>query len=203
MALDLYLSDRFGLHDSIRHATFTVVSTMTTTGAASTDNALWPGVLLFGLVVLMFIGGCAGSTGGAIKVVRIQIVMRTLRRDVRTSAHPEAVMPVRQNGRPLEERAVRAALAFTLVYVLIWLAGVAALLIAAEIRDFPLTPFGAIAAAATTIGNVGPGVGFAGPMGSFAPFDDFSMVVMTVLMWIGRLELFPALVLLTRWYWRR
>jgi trk system potassium uptake protein TrkH len=98
---------------------------------------------------------------------------------------------------------VRGALVFVLLYVLIFALGVAVLLADAERQGAGLTAFEAVAAAATTIGNVGPGLGFAGPMGSFAPFSDVSTIVMIVLMWVGRLELIPVLVLLTRGYWRR
>jgi trk system potassium uptake protein TrkH len=199
----LYGDQFHDLEGSIRHAVFQVVTTMTTTGYASTDFALWPGLGLYVLVILMFIGGCAGSTGGAIKVVRFLIIGRAVRREIVTASHPDLVRPLRVTAKPADETIVRAALAFVVLYLLIVALGVALLLIDADRRHLDLGAFEALAAAATTIGNVGPGLGFAGPMGSFASFSEFSKVVMTILMWVGRLELIPVLVLLTRSYWRR
>ena len=203
VAVEQYLGDTYGLHGSIRHALFQVVSMMTTTGFASVDFVSWPQLSLFLLVALMFVGGCAGSTSGSIKVVRVQIVARALRREVRATLHPEAVMPVRSSRQAVPEAAVRAALVFTLLYLVVFLAGVLVLLIDAAIGGPEVGVFEVLAAAACTIGNIGPGLGFAGPMGSFAPFGDVSTVTMTILMWTGRLELLPVLVLLSRWYWRR
>jgi trk system potassium uptake protein len=203
LAWMLYGDQFSDLEGSIRHAVFQVVATMTTTGYASTDFALWPGLGLYLLVLLMFIGGCAGSTGGAIKVVRFLIIGRAIRREIETASHPQQVRPVRVSGKTADEVVVRAALVFVLLYLLIVLLGVALMLADADRRHLDLGAFEALAAGATTIGNVGPGLGFAGPMGSFAPFSDFSTVVMILLMWIGRLELIPVLVLLTRAYWRR
>jgi trk system potassium uptake protein len=191
------------LEGSIRHATFQTVTIMTTTGYGSTDFALWPGLGLFILVILMFIGGCAGSTGGAIKPVRFLITGRAVKREVETAAHPQQVKPIRVSGKTVEEDVVRAALVFILLYVLIFALGTVILLIEADARKLDLGAIDAVAAAATTIGNVGPGFGFAGPFGSFAPFGDGSTLTMIVLMWVGRLELIPVLVLATRAYWRR
>jgi trk system potassium uptake protein TrkH len=155
------------------------------------------------LVLLMFVGGCAGSTGGGIKVVRHLVIARAIRREIEDAAHPERVRPLHVTGRPAAEDAVRGALAFVLLYVLLFALGSAILLVDADLQGLELSPFEAVAASATTIGNIGPGVGFAGPMGSFAPFSDLSSIVMTMEMWVGRLELIPVLVLLTRAYWRR
>jgi trk system potassium uptake protein TrkH len=199
----LYGNQFHDLEGSFRHATFQTVTIMTTTGYASTDYALWPGLGMFVLVVLMFIGGCAGSTGGAIKPVRFLIAGRALRREVETAAHPQHVKPIRVTGKTVEEEVVRAALAFIVLYILIFALGALVLLIDAQEHGLELSAVEAIVAAATTIGNVGPGFGFAGPYGSFAPFHDVSTLTMIVLMWIGRLELIPILVLLTRAYWRR
>ena len=203
VAAEQYLGDSYGLHGSIRHAVFQVMSMMTTTGFASVDYVGWPQLSLFLLVAVMFVGGCSGSTSGSIKVIRVQIVARALRREVRATLHPEAVMPIRGSRQAVPEQAVRAALVFTLLYLVVFLLGVVVLLVDAAIRSPEIGAFDLMAAAACTIGNVGPGLGFAGPMGSFAPFGDVSTITMTILMWTGRLELLPVLVLLSRWYWRR
>ena len=116
--------------------------------------------------------------------------------------HPEVVAPdPAQPRRRVDERTLRA-IAFVLLYVGLFVVGALAPVIDRRRVGLELTPFDAIAASATTLGNVGPAFGFAGPMGSFEPFSDLSKVIMIALMWIGRLEIIPVLVLLTREYWR-
>jgi trk system potassium uptake protein TrkH len=197
-----------GLHageDAFRTGAFQAVSIMTTTGYGSTDFAAWvatvPAAAMI-LVALMFPGGSAGSTGGSIKVVRHLVIGKVLRRELDQTLHPEYVAPVRINRFTVEERTVRAVIAFVLLYVGIFVVGSVLLLLDAHRVGLELSPFDAIAASATTLGNVGPGFGFAGPMGSFAPFSDVSKGIMISLMWIGRLELLPVIVLFTRAYWR-
>ena len=188
-----------------RHAVFQAVSMMTTTGFASTDFNEWLAIApltAMTLVALMFAGGSAGSTAGSIKVARHLLIGRVLRRELDQTVHPEAVAPIRLNGLAVDERTIRAVIAFVLLYVGIFVAGAILLLVDATRAGVDVTPFEAIAAAATTLGNVGPGFGFAGPMGSFEPFSDLSTGIMTALMWLGRLEIVPVVVLLTRSYWR-
>jgi trk system potassium uptake protein TrkH len=187
---------------AIRHGAFQVVSMMTTTGYANTDFITWPALALMILVFAMLIGGSAGSTGGAIKVVRHLLLAKILRRELRQAVHPEAVMPIRFNGAVVDERTLRAVAAFILLYVGIFAAGAGLLALDAAFQGPPLSAMDAVTAAATTLGNVGPGIGFAGPMGSFEPFSDFSTGVMIALMWLGRLEIVPVLLLVTRGYWR-
>jgi trk system potassium uptake protein TrkH len=178
---------------------------MTTTGYASTDFAAWVAIVPAAamiLVALMFPGGSAGSTGGSVKVVRHLVIGKVLRRELDQTLHPEYVAPIRINRFTVDERTVRAVIAFVLLYVGIFVAGTVLLLLDAHRVGLELSPFDAIAASATTLGNVGPGFGFAGPMGSFAPFSDVSKVIMAVLMWAGRLEIVPVVALLTRSYWR-
>jgi trk system potassium uptake protein TrkH len=191
--------------EAIRQATFQTVSIMTTTGFASTDFAGWvvvaPAAAML-IVGIMFPGGSAGSTAGSIKVVRHLVIGRVLRRELDQAMHPEYVAPVRVNRVAVDERTVRAVIAFVLLYVGIFVAGAVLLLLDAHRVDLELTPFDALAASATTLGNVGPAFGFAGPMGSFEPFSDVSTAIMTGLMWIGRLEIVPVVALFTRAYWR-
>jgi len=190
---------------AVRHAAFQAVSIMTTTGYASVDFNEWLSVTslpAMTLVALMFAGGCAASTGGAIKVVRHVLIAKALRRELDQAVHPEIVSPVRLNGAVVNERVLRGVISFTLLYVGIFVAGSLALVIDAARTDTQVTPYEAIAAAATTLGNVGPGFGFAGPFGSFEQFSDVSTGVMTALMWVGRLEIIPIVVLFTKNYWR-
>lgn len=187
---------------AFRHGTFQVVSMMTTTGYASTDFIAWPAFALMIVIGVMFVGGSAGSTGGAIKVVRHLLLGKVLRRELRQTLHPEVVMPIRLNGVVVDERTLRAITAFILLYVGLFVVGAGLIAVDAAFQGPDVSAYDAIAAAATTLGNVGPGLGLAGPMGSFEPFSDFSTIVMTALMWLGRLEVVPVVVLLTRGYWR-
>jgi trk system potassium uptake protein len=187
---------------AVRAAVFQTVSIMTTTGMASADFALWPPLLLLALFALMFVGGSAGSTGGSIKVVRHLLLGKILRREIDQTLSPEFVMPIRLNGSPVDERTVRAIAAFILLYVGFWAVGASVIAIDSAISDVPLTALDSLTASATALGNVGPGLGIAGPYGSFADYGFVSKLTMIVLMWVGRLEIIPVVVLLTRHYWR-
>jgi trk system potassium uptake protein TrkH len=187
---------------ALRHSVFNTVSTMTTTGYASADFNEWTLAAAIILVALMFAGGSAGSTSGSVKVVRHLLLGRILRRELDQTVHPEAVSHVRMNGRPVDERILRGISSFVLLYVGVFALGTLLLILDAARVDSGLRLLDAVAAAATTLGNVGPAFGFAGPMGSFEPFSDLSKLVMIVLMWVGRLEIIPVAVLLTRSYWR-
>jgi trk system potassium uptake protein TrkH len=187
---------------ALRHGIFQAVSVMTTTGYASVDFNEWTTLGAVALVGLMFIGGSAGSTGGSVKVVRHLMIGKSLTRELDLAVHPEVVSPIRFNSRAVDDKTLRAVIAFVLLYLGLFAAGALVLTIDAAVENQVVTPFEAIAASATTLGNVGPSFGFAGPLGSFEPFSDFSKAVMIVLMWLGRLEIVPVIVLFTRRYWR-
>jgi trk system potassium uptake protein TrkH len=187
---------------AVRHAVFQTVSITTTTGFATMDYALWPALTVMTLIGLMFLGGSAGSTSGSVKVVRHLLLGKVLRREVDQTLHPELVAPVRLNRSPVDERTLRAVTSFILLYIGIFIVGALVLAADAARVGLDLSVLEAIAASATTLGNVGPGVGFAGPVGSFEPFSDLSKLVMVGLMWLGRLEIIPVVVLLSRHYWK-
>jgi trk system potassium uptake protein TrkH len=196
---------REGLADgeeAVRQGVFQAVSIMTTTGFASVDFVGWPALALMTLVGLMFVGGSAGSTAGSVKAVRHLLLGRSLERELRQTVHPERIMPIRLNGVVVDERTLRAVTSFILLYVGIFVVGAGAIALDSAVEGPRLSAIDAIAAAATTLGNVGPGLGVAGPMGSFEGFSDVSTSVMTALMWLGRLEVLPVVVLLSRSYWR-
>ena len=186
---------------SVRHAVFQVVSIVTTTGYASMNFNLWGENAKYVLLFAMFIGGSAGSTGGSIKVIRWVVIVKSLFRELFTTIHPEAIQPVRLGDTAIDEGTIRGVYAFTLLYLVIF--GVAAVLVVVigHTKE-PLSAFEATSAVAATLGNVGPGVGAVGPMANFEGFPAVSKLLMVFLMWIGRLEVFPVLVLLTRAYWR-
>lgn len=189
--------------EAVRHAVFQAVSIMTTTGYSSADYVLWPSLATMTLVALMFVGGSAGSTSGSVKVIRHIIVGKILRRELDETVHPEIVSPVRLNRRLVDDRTLRAVLTFVLLYVGLFSLGAIGLVIDATRTDTEVTPFEAIAAAASALGNVGPAFGFAGPFGSYAEFSGLSKVILTLLMWLGRLEILPIVILFTPRFWRR
>jgi trk system potassium uptake protein TrkH len=188
---------------ALRHAAFQVVSIVTTTGYASMDFNAWSPVAQYVLLFAMFVGGSAGSTGGAIKMVRWYVILKSVRRELFTTAHPEAVRPVRLGGRALDERAIRGIYAFTLLYLVLFFVATGLLFLDAARAGTALSVLESMSAVAATLGNVGPGFGVVGPMGSYRAFSNASKVFMVVLMWAGRLEILPVLVLLTPEYWRR
>jgi trk system potassium uptake protein TrkH len=199
---EIWLEDVATGEAAIRHAVFQTVSTMTTTGYATADFALWPTLTAMTLVGLMFVGGSAGSTSGSVKVVRHLLMGRILRREIDQTLHPEVVAPVRLNRGVVDERTLRAISSFIMLYIGIFVLGAALLAGDAARTGIELSVLDAIAASATTLGNIGPGFGFAGPFGSFEPFSDFSTLVMVGLMWLGRLEVIPIVVLFSLHYWR-
>jgi trk system potassium uptake protein len=187
---------------AIRSAFFQTVSIVTTTGMANADFAVWPTVALLTLFALMFLGGSAGSTSGSIKVVRHVLIGKILRRELAQTVSPEVVQPIRLNGAVVDERTLRAVAAFVLLYVGAWVVGAGVIAVDSAVVGAGLGPLDAIGASATALGNVGPGFGATGPFGSFAPVGDPAKVTMIVLMFMGRLEIVPLVVLLTRHYWR-
>jgi trk system potassium uptake protein len=187
---------------AVRHSVFNAVSTMTTTGFASADFTDWTTLTSVTLVGLMLIGASAGSTSGSVKVVRHLLVGKMLRRELDQTVHPELVAPVHLNRTLIDERALRGVIVFVLLYFGAFALGAFGILVDSAHADVDVRPLDAIAASATTLGNVGPAFGFAGPMGSFDPFGSISKGFGIALMWIGRIEIIPVAVLLTRSYWR-
>ncbi|OVE84298.1 TrkH family potassium uptake protein [Natronolimnobius baerhuensis] len=190
------------LEQSARYAAFQIASLINSTGYANMDFDAWSGPAKGLLLFAMFIGGSTGSTGGGIKVLRWLVILKSLRREVFTTIHPEAVRPVRMNGRALDEDAIRGIYAFTLLYVVIFFAGVGLFALDAARVGLDLELLDVISASIATLGNIGPGLAeVTGPMGGYGEFPVSSKLLMIGFMWIGRLELFPVLVLLTKAYW--
>ncbi|MFB6303674.1 MAG: TrkH family potassium uptake protein [Haloferacaceae archaeon] len=192
---------RGALENSLRQATFQIASLLNSTGYATSDFAQWgttaQGVLLFA----MFIGGSAGSTGGGVKVVRWLVVVKSIRRQLFTTAHPNAVKPVRLGGHVVDEEVIRAIYGFTLLYLLTFGVATVLILLDAGRVGLELTVLEAISASLATIGNIGPGFGFLGPFGSYLEFPATSKLLMIFLMWIGRLEIIPVFVTFTGAFW--
>jgi trk system potassium uptake protein TrkH len=186
----------------IRHSLFQATAILTTTGFATTDYVVWGPLATVTLLLLMFSGASAGSTGGGIKIVRHLLLFRLVKRELEQTVHREAIVPIRVNRRVVDERALRSTIVFVLLYLLVFAVGALALVADARRAGENLSAFDAFGAAAACLGNVGPAFGFAGPYGSFEPFSDLSTWICTVLMWLGRVEIIPVAVILTRAYWR-
>ena len=199
---EIWTEDVLSGWHAVRAGVFTAVSTMTTTGFSVEDYNAWPALALMTIIGLMFVGGSAGSTTGSVKVVRHLLLGKVLRREIDQTLHPEVVLPVRLNRTVVEERTLRAVSSFILLYIGIFVLGAAALAIDAARTGLELSAFDAVSVSASMLSNVGPAFGIGGPLGSFEPFSDFSTLVMTGLMWLGRLEVIPIVVLLSRHYWR-
>ena len=181
---------------SLRHAFFQVSSIVTTTGYATADFEQWPGYAKTVLVLLMFVGGCAGSTAGGLKVTRIVTLAKAAVMDMRKMLHPNAVINVRMEGRALPEKQVRGVQAYLSIYILI-LCGSWLLLSLAGFDE--LTTFTAVV---TCINNVGPGLNMVGPTGNFGFFAPWAKLLLSFDMLAGRLELFPMLLLFAPSIWR-
>jgi trk system potassium uptake protein TrkH len=185
------------LFQAFHHAAFQVGSIMTTTGFATTDFDLWPSFSKTILVLLMFIGACAGSTGGGIKVSRIVVLFRSILKELDLIVHPHNVRKVKMDGRIVEHAVVRSINVFLVSYLFVFALSV--LLISLDNFSFT-TNFTAVAA---TINNIGPGLELVGPTQNFGMFSDFSKLILIFDMLAGRLELFPLLILFSRNTWKR
>ena len=184
------------VEETVRHAAFQVSSIITTTGYATTDFNLWPMFAKCVLVLLMFIGACAGSTGGGIKVSRFLIVGKTVRKEFGSYVHPKSIKKIQMDGKPIEHEVVRSTNVYFMTYMMLF--ALFLFLISLEGKDL-VTSFTAVAA---TFNNIGPGLGAVGPMCNFAGLTAFSKWVLSFAMLAGRLELFPMLMLFHPTIWK-
>ena len=176
---------------------FQVGSIITTTGYATADFDLWPSLSRTILVLLMFIGACAGSTGGGIKVSRIQMLVKSVMREMDYTIHPNSVKKVRLGGKQVEHTVLRSVYIFIAAYVLVFAASVVII----SLDNFDLvTNFTAVAA---TLNNIGPGLAKVGPTANYADYSILSKIVLTFDMIAGRLELFPVLALFSYRTWKK
>lgn len=182
---------------ALKDAAFQVGSIITTTGFATTDFNLWPTFSKTILVVLMFVGACAGSTGGGVKVSRVLILMKTVTKELDNIIHPNNVKKIKVEGKQLEHAVLRSTNVFIMAYLFVFVASL--LLISLDKFDFT-TNFTAVAA---TLNNIGPGLAGVGPTSNFSGFSNFSKMILTFDMIAGRLELFPVLILFSWRTWRK
>ena len=184
------------LGETVRHAAFQVSSIITTTGYATANFDLWPSFSKAILLGLMFIGACAGSTGGGIKIARVLLIMKSLQRNIRQVMRPKTVQVVRSNGQTVGEKILENTHAYLAAYVVIML--VSFLLISIDGMSMTTN----ITAVVACFNNIGPGLEAVGPSCNYAGFSPFSKIILAIDMLAGRLEIFPILILLTRSTWR-
>jgi trk system potassium uptake protein TrkH len=186
-----------GFFDAIHHSAFQVSSIITTTGYATLDFNNWPTFSKTILVLLMFIGACAGSTGGGIKVSRIIVLFKTIGKEMSYLVHRRSVKVIKFSGKKQDNDTVRSINVFFVTYIMIFATSL--LIISLDNYDFT-TSFTAVAA---TLNNVGPGLEVVGPVGNFGGFSDLSKLVMMFNMLVGRLEIFPMLLLFSPGTWKK
>ena len=191
----LYLSGTYeSIAESARYAGFQVVSIMTTTGYTTTDFSIWPGFIPIMLICIAFIGGCAGSTCGGMKVIRIMLLYRQAIREVRRLIHPHAVIPVKIGGRKTSATVMDAVWGFFFLYVASFV------MITIVLNGVGVEPVTAYAAAAACLTNLGPGLGDVSA--NYASLNSTAKVILSFAMLMGRLEIFTILVLFTPAFWR-
>lgn len=185
------------LGETVRYSAFQVTSIITTTGYATADFNLWPVFSQCVLLMLMFIGASAGSTGGGIKCLRVILLFKVIKREIIKIVHPRSVHTVKINGRVVDEETLSGIMAFFFLYIFISVASV--LIISLNGKDLVSSTTAVIA----SVGNIGPGLGIVGPMGNYADFSPISKAVLSLCMIVGRLEIYPLLLLCTPTFWKR
>lgn len=197
IAINLYMTSYSSGFLALRDSFFQTSSIITTTGYGTADFDLWPSFSKAILLLLMFIGSNAGSTAGGMKVIRILVLIKLIKRQVLKLFHPRAIIPIKVNGKAISEYTVDGINSFMGLYMIIF--ALSTILITLEGVDL----VSAASSIAATLGNIGPGLGFVGPMSNFAGYTKVTKVFLSLLMLLGRLELFTIIALLAPKNWRR
>ena len=187
--------ENFG--DALRASAFQVSSIITTTGYSTVDFNLWPTLSKTVLICLMFVGACAGSTGGGFKITRLVMIFKSINQEIKRMIHPRSVSAVKFEGKTLDKTTINGLSAYLAIYVILFITVV--LFISFEPFDFETT----FSAALSCFNNIGPGIGAVGPMGSYADYSAFSKIVLSFAMLFGRLEIYPLLIALIPSTWTK
>ncbi|MCF8459889.1 MAG: TrkH family potassium uptake protein [Flavobacteriales bacterium] len=182
---------------AFRDSLFQVVSVITTTGFVSADYTSWTPFITMVFFILMFFGGSAGSTAGGVKIVRHVILVKNSILELKRQLHPSAIIPVRLNGRAVDPSITYNVVAFIMTYIIMFAVG------SVIMTMFGIDLLTAMGSVATSLGNIGPGIGLVGPVDNFAWLPSTAKWLLSILMLIGRLELFTVLILFTPYFWRR
>ncbi len=185
------------VEQAFRNTLFTVVSIITTTGFVTSDYLLWPGTLWLIIFLLMFIGGSAGSTGGGIKIIRQLLLIKNSSQELKRLIHPQAIIPLKFNGKAVSGDIIYKIMAFFLIYMMIFAFG--SLIMSAIGLDFE----SAAGSVAASLGNIGPGIGSVGPIENYSHIPPFGKWFLSFLMLLGRLELFTVLIIFAPSFWKK
>ena len=197
VTITVFIVSGNGLEKSFRDSLFQVVSLITTTGFVSADYTSWAPFLTVLFFILLFVGGSAGSTAGGVKIIRHVVLFKNSFLELKRQLHPSAIIPVRISGKAIEQSVVFNVLAFVMIYILIFIIGT--ILLSTMNVDFD-TAFGAVA---SSLGNIGPGIGKVGPLDNFYSIPTPGKWLLSFLMLLGRLELFTVLMILSPYFWRK
>jgi trk system potassium uptake protein len=197
IAIFLVVKTGMDYEKAFRDALFQVVSIVTTTGYSTSNYMIWPGGLWSFILLLMLVGGMAGSTGGGIKVIRQLLLFKNAGKELKRALHPQGIIPVRLNNEAVSQDIIYKVMAFFQLYILVFIFG--ALILSFLGLDFET----AMGASISALGNIGPGLGNVGPAGNYAYFPAAGKWFLSFLMLLGRLELFTVMILITRSFWKR
>jgi trk system potassium uptake protein TrkH len=197
ITLLIFLQSDIGFEKAFRDALFQVVSIVTTTGFVTSDYLIWPGHLWIFIFLLMFIGGSTGSTGGGIKIARQILLLKNSALEFKRMIHPQAIIPVKFNGKTVSPEIMHLVMAFFLFYLITFFAGTFAMVLMG--LDFDT----AIGATIASLGNIGPGLGHVGPVENYASLPGLAKWLSAFLMLLGRLELFTILILFSPSFWKK
>jgi len=197
VAFNIYGTIYKSIGHALRFAAFQVASIITTTGFVTADYAQWPALSQIILLLCMFVGAMAGSTGGAIKIMRIMLLVKHGYQEIFRLIHPHAVRPIKLGGKPVPADVLNSIWGFFILYIILFFLAVIA--VSANGLDV-ITSFASVAA---TIGNVGPGLGLVGPVNNYLSVPDPSKWILIFCMILGRLEIYTVIIMLVPAYWRK
>jgi trk system potassium uptake protein TrkH len=197
ITLNLVLNGFYSIGEGLRYSAFQVNSVISTTGYATADFNLWPVLSKFILIMLMFIGPSAGSTGGSMKCIRYLLLFKIIKRELAKIIHPRAVHTVKIAGKAVDETTLWGTMAFFFIYIIIFV--ISSLVVCLDGKDL----VSSVTAVIASIGNIGPGLGIVGPTGSYSGFSNLSKIVLSFCMIAGRLEILPVLVLFSPSAWKK
>ena len=196
IAISLFLNSQYNIFESITHSLYQVISIMTSTGSASVDFAQWDFTSKILLFLVMFVGSCASSAGGGIKMTRWIIIYKSIKSELVRILHPNAILNIKVDDKTVAPEIARQIIVFVCFYLFIFAVGAVIISIIEQNATIGLT------SSITAIGNIGPGLGkIIGPMGNFATIHDITKLIMIIWMLVGRLELIPFLVMLQKDFW--
>lgn len=196
-ALFLIFNNEQNIESAFRDSAFSIISVLSSTGFATVDYQLWAPFFTEVFLILLLIGACAGSTSGGVKIVRYQLLLKNSILELKRLIHPQAVIPVRQNGKAIQPDIIAKVGAFVLLYFFIF--GISSILLAITGLD-STSSMGAVAAC---LGNIGPGLDVTGPVSNYSSVTDFGKWVLSIVMLLGRLEIFTILILFSPSFWKK